>query len=132
MGSAAPTYAEFIAAFPAFGQTTLGVVQSQLSLSARLLSADAWGDFYGEGVALDAAHNLAMTAVAEAGGTQGAFQAAVGPASSVSAAGVSVSFNSAGASEQKSASVNWYAKTGYGQRFLSLRRTVVPLGVMAA
>ena len=49
----------------------------------------------------------------------GAFQAALGPVNSSSAAGMSMSFNTA-QFDQKSYREQWYAKTVYGQQLLRL------------
>lgn len=130
MGTAAPTYAEFIEQYPEFTDVPGPAVERQLSLSTRLLDGPAWGDFYSDGVGLDAAHNLLLSQQATAGGLQGGFQGAVGPVSSVSAAGVSTSFATP-TPAGKHASADWYAKTVYGQQFLRLRNTVIPPAVMA-
>lgn len=129
MADTAPTYAEFVAAYPEFAGVSTPAVQRQLDLSARLLDEGVWGDYYSDGVGLDAAHNLFLAQAASAS-PQGALQGAMGPVSSVSAAGVSTSFATP-TPEGKGHSADWYVKTVYGQQFLRLRRVVVPLGVMA-
>jgi hypothetical protein len=124
----APTYADFIVQYPVFGTVSGPTVQAQLSISARLLDEAAWGDFYSDGVALDAAHNLTINNMV-AGAVNGAMQLAGGPVTSASGAGISMSF----AQPQwnsKSTADNWYFKTTYGQQFLRLRNSVVCLAAM--
>ena len=123
MAKTAPTYAEFIVLYPEFAATAQAVIEARLSFSARLLDVAAWKDFFSDAVGLDAAHHLALQ---QSGmGAQGA----IGPISSVSAAGVSTSFNSPSV-ESKNKSEVWYMKTGYGQQFLLLRGQVIPPGLM--
>lgn len=129
MPTTAPTYADFIVAFPAFVTTAQAAIERQLSLSTRLLDPEIWADFYSDAVGLDAAHNLVLD-LQSAQGPQGAAQAAVGPVTSVSAAGISTSFATLSPAG-KSASQDWYQKTGYGQQFLRLRQVVIPMGGMA-
>ena len=130
MSRTAPTYAEFIALFPAFSASSLSAqVEGQLALSGRLLDLSAWDTFYSDGVALDAAHNLAISSLV-AGAAMGAFQGAAGPVSSVSAAGISTSFASPQAGGGRSE--DWYNKTAYGQQFLRLRAVVIGKGVLTA
>jgi hypothetical protein len=85
------TYSEFVEAFPAFLTSPSGQVSMQLSLSSRLLDPLVWGDFYRDAMGYDAAHNLTL-ALLMSQDAQSAQQAAAGPVSSVSAAGVSISF----------------------------------------
>jgi hypothetical protein len=61
----------------------------------------------------------------------GGVQAAVGPVNSVSAAGVSTSFQAFDVTPG-SKSDAWYAKTVYGQMFLRLRDNVMSIGDMCA
>ena len=130
MSNIAPTYDEFIEEFPAFALLDDTKVESALSFSSRFLSDSAWGSFYSDAVGLDAAHNLAVLDTAKKN-PSAAFQGAAGPVSSVSAAGVSTSFNSA-AVTPGSKSDSWYSKTVYGQLFLRLRDNVIAPGSMAA
>jgi len=129
MSKVAPTYAEFIAQYPAFASVAQPTVATALNLSTRLLSTTAWGDFYSDAVGLDAAHNLVLADAANKS-IQGAAQGAVGPVNSVSAAGISTSFSTPSL-DGKSKSDNWYMKTVYGQQFLRLRDTVITPGCMA-
>ena len=129
MSRTAPTTAEFIARFPEFAEIAAGVINAQLSFSERLLDVDAWDDFFSDAVAFDSAHNLFLSQLAS-GSAQGAAQGAVGPVTSTSAAGVSVSFATS-SPEGKNASADWYLKTVYGQQFLRLQRLVLPLGLLA-
>ena len=130
MSNIAPTHDEFIAAFPAFSPLTDEQVETALSFSSRLFSDSAWGDFYSDAVGLDAAHNLAIQGMAGSS-PGGAFQAAVGPVTSVSAAGVSTSFASPDMIAGSKAD-SWYSKTVYGQMFLRLRDNVIPMGTMCS
>ena len=131
MSNQAPTYEEFLAAYPAFDNSSYVTIgPAQLSLSTRLLSQTNWGDFYSDGVMLDCAHNLVLERAASSNQGMGSMQVAAGPISSVSVAGTSTSFNT-GSSDGKSNSRDWYMKTSYGQKFLRLRDAVVPSGYIA-
>lgn len=131
MSNVAPTYSDFLAAYPAFNVSAYAAAGPlQLDLSTRLLSQSAWGDFYSDGVMLDCAHNLVMEGVAASANGRGSMQAAAGPISSVSVAGTNTSFNTV-TSDGKSNSRDWYQKTSYGQKFLRLRDAVVPMGYVA-
>lgn len=131
MSNILPTSDEFLAAYPQFsGNSYVQSVDSQLILSGRLLSRDAWGEFYSDAVMLDAAHNLLLSVLSQKQGGLGAMQMAAGSISSVSAAGVSTSFNSS--QTIKSQTDEWYSKTIYGQQFLRLRHAAVPLGYLTA
>ena len=130
MPSSRPTYAEFIEAFPAFVELQGPVISNQLSMSSNLLDEAVWGDSYNYAVCLDAAHNLVLMQIA-ASGQNAALQGAAGPLVSVSGGGISTSFANP-TWNQKSQSENWYMKTVYGQQFLRLRSTVVPLGSTTA
>jgi len=126
MSRVAPTYAEFIVAFPAFASVEQGLVEQALDFSVRLLDAPAWGLHYSDAVGLDAAHNLALESLVGAS-PSGAFNGVSGPLNSASAAGASVSF--AGVEGFGSGpSAAWYAKTIYGQKFLRLQSVVIPMG----
>lgn len=129
MSKIAPTYAEFIERFKFAGDMAKEDVDRQLLLSSELLCVESWKDWYSEAVSLDAAHALYLWNQA-CSSDQGASQGTAGPATSVSAAGVSIGFAQPGWNDT-SAVENWYVKTIYGQQFLNLRRTVIPLGVMA-
>jgi hypothetical protein len=127
MARIAPTADEFLVVYRQFsGEPYSDLVQDQLDLSARLLSVDAWEDFYSNAVALDAAHNLTMLKIASKNGLDGA----QGPISSVSAGGISTSFSTV-APDGKLGSRDWYMKTTFGQQFLRLRNAVIAPGCMA-
>lgn len=129
MSIAPPTYAEFIARFPTFATVAEATVQVILDESAAFLSTSSWGKWYPQGVMYDTAHNLSIEQVLGSS-INGGQQAAAGPITSSSGAGISASFESpvyAGAS----ASDSWYMKTAYGQRFLRLRNTVIPSAVLS-
>lgn len=131
MAATIPTYADFIARFPQFieGVISEEAVTLQIELSSNLLCPDAWGDFYSEGILYETAHNIAMD-VQMNSDPLGGQQAAAGTISSSSGAGLSVSFESS-RYQGTSATDNWYMKTGFGQKFLNLRNTIIPKGVMA-
>jgi len=123
MGLLAPTYSEFIASYPQFETLVQTTVQSQLDFSTLLLDTPVWGEFYSNAVSLDCAHNLVLTVIAQSG-PLGGQQAAAGPLTSTSAAGMSASFASINV-DRKNMSENWYLKTIYGQQFLRLRGSVI-------
>jgi hypothetical protein len=129
MSRTAPTVEEFKTTFPAFSSVGDSEISFALNLSSRLLSVTSWGEYFSDAVGLDTAHNLAMSAVA--GKTpKSSFQGAVGPISSVSAAGISTAFNTANI-DAENKSDNWYFKTSYGQQFLRLRNIVIPGAVLS-
>jgi hypothetical protein len=117
-----PTLAEFQAAYPVFTDAGLPV-EAQLAISARLLDKVSWGEWYSDGILLDAAHNLALTQIALT--PKGAFEAAAGPLNSASAGGMSASFTQAQFSS-KSIREQFYSKTIYGQQLLRLWNCVIP------
>lgn len=129
MGTTAPTYAQFIALFPAFSAVSQPIVEDALSLSANLLDESAWGNFFSNAVGLDAAHNLAMNSLLDT--ISGSFKNTAGPLTSASAAGASASFASP-PNVDGYGSNSWYSKTTYGQRFMRLRAVVIPPGGMCA
>lgn len=130
MSTIAPTYNDFIASFPQLATADEAMVTYQLSLSARMLSQGAWGEFYSDAIGFDTAHNVSIQQIASTS-LLGGFQAASGPLTSASAAGMSSSFTTPDLSS-KSASEQWYMKTTYGQQFLRLRNAVCPLAKLAA
>ena len=123
-------YAEFILAFPEFDDFDETEVENALSLSGRLLSESAWGDFYADAIGLDVAHNLTIRRMQVDSDPNKALIAAAGPLSSASAAGASASFGAVGISSTDKG-VNWYLKTSYGQRFLALRDQVMCPGMLS-
>jgi hypothetical protein len=124
-----PTADDFIAAFAQFSGTDSGQVTTELAVAAAFLDSSVWDDLYPLGCMLLVAHELTINAAQLRGGVTGGIQAAIGPLSSSSAAGVSTSFNTV-ATDGKS-SADWYNKTSYGQRFLRVQRVVAPLGFLA-
>jgi hypothetical protein len=127
MSRIAPTYAEFIVLFPAFAAAALQpIVESELSLSARMLDVGVWDDFFSDAIGLEVAHNLAIRAIAAGPGGL----APTGQVSNVSGAGISIGFATPSGSG-KSRTVDWYNRTNYGQQFLTLRDRVVPMGMLA-
>ena len=131
MGTVAPTYEEFIAQYPEFTTVLQSVIEAELSLSSRVLSEATWGSFFSDGVGLDVAHNLAIAGSIGSDSVTAGLKAGAGVVNSVSAAGVSVSFNSAEWDKDRT-SENWYNRSIYGQRFLRLQSIVVPLGELTA
>jgi len=130
MSNKAPTYAEFIIQYPAFEGLSKLVVDAQLACSARLLDEGAWGEFFSDGVGLDAAHNLVLSQSANKGVASG-LQGAAGPVTSTSAAGMNISFAQFMVND-KSKADQWYSKTIFGQQFLRLRNTVIAPGALSA
>jgi hypothetical protein len=124
----APTYDEFITRYPSFADVPPENVQYQLDFAVKLLSDVAWDSFFNDAVGLETAHNLFLMKQA-CSSAQGAMQATAGPVSSVSAAGVSIGFQSATWSE-KSKSQNWYMKTIYGQQLLRLWESCISSAYM--
>lgn len=130
MSAITPTIEQFLDEYPEFSDTRTATVESRLAQSIKLLEPGVWDDFYAEAVMLDAAHNLAMKAVASQPGGMGSLQGAAGPLTSVSVGGISTSFATP-EWDGKSRSENWYMKTSYGQEFLRLRASVVAPGCLA-
>ena len=128
MTQTAPTYAQFIEMFPEFSTVSESAIQARLDLSAKLIDSDTWGDFYQQGVMLDVAHLSCVRALVGNTAT-GGIQSALGQIVSSGAAGASTSFAQFPINE-KDKSEAWYSKTGYGQEFLRLRASVVPVGYM--
>lgn len=124
------TYDDFILIFSEFNDLDQTEVENVLSLSGRLLSQTAWGDFYDDAIGLDAAHNLAIRRMQTDADPNKALIAAAGPLSSASAAGASASFGAVGITSTDKG-VSWYLKTSYGQRFLALRDQVVCPGMLS-
>lgn len=129
MSNTAPTYSEFVAKYPIFATADQSLVESQLDLTTRFLDASAWGNYYSDAVEYDVAHNITIMVQMQSGLTGGQ-QAAAGPISSVSAAGMSTSFESVSKSTDTD-SESWYKKTGYGQMFLRLRSSVMGYGTLS-
>lgn len=128
MSTTAPTSEEFLELYPEFSAVSSTLVASQLDLATRVIST-AWGDLYSDAIGLEAAHSIALKTLAgssAAGGLQGT----VGPISSVSAAGVSTSFNSF-SPDGKSKSELWYGKTVYGQQLMRLRAIAFSPAILA-
>lgn len=121
---AAPTVSEFLALFPAFIEEPASRIQSALDFSTLLLDSGTWGDFYHRAVALDAAHSLAMSIPAQTG-VSAATEGTAGTVSSVSGAGVSISFNAPPAFWSEGNNAYWYSKTIYGQQLLRLQDLVL-------
>jgi Protein of unknown function (DUF4054) len=99
-----------------------GIVQAYLNLAAALLNACLWADQLQLGLYLFTAHNLALedqaNRQAEAGTTPGT---TVGPVSSKSVGGVSVSYDVSSGIEPGDS--HW-GSTTYGRRFLHLCKLV--------
>lgn len=125
MSNTVPTYADFIAQYPLFIPPAVLEIdaQRQLDLAARLLSKGAWDDWYSDAILLVAAHNLSMWLKTQSS-IEGGTQFASGNVSSVSGAGLSVSFESI-ESLSGSKSDAWHNRTVYGQQYLHLRSIVI-------
>lgn len=123
MSRSAPTYAEFVAKYPAFASLTEAAVQDQIDESAALLFLGAWGDWYSTAVELDTAHNLALSSMLMTDATTAVIGSGI--VSSASAAGVTTSFATPELGEKRT-SRDWYTKSIFGQKFLRLRNVVMP------
>jgi hypothetical protein len=132
MSATAPTYNEFIELCPEFETPSISRarIEMQIALSSITFSKGAWGEFYSQAVVLDAAHTLAISAMAGKTPT-GSIQAAVGPITGAGAAGVNTSFATA-APEFKSKAGMWYSKTSYGQQLLLLQSRIICPGELSA
>ena len=129
MSRTAPTYADFIAAYPRFASLSQPQVQNVIDMASASFDVGVWEDSYSAAVSLEAAHNLTLEAMGGSGAS-GSLQAAVGAISGVSGAGINTSFATPQVDGKNSSRV-WYMKTGYGQQLLLLRDRVVPLGFLA-
>ncbi len=127
MSNIAPTYAEFVIAYPVFVSPAVDEldVQRQLDVAERLLSKSAWGDFYSEAIMLLVAHNTLLWLRSQLN-INGGISAASGNVASTSGAGLSISFESTLANlTPGSKSSAWYNKTVYGQEYLYLQSIVI-------
>jgi hypothetical protein len=98
-----------------------------LRLGARLLPADRWGEMLELGIYLFAAHNISLEAQAEAEGAAGlAPGGKVGPVSSKSAGGISLSYDVSSGIE---AGDGHWTMTSFGRRFIHTCKIVGMGGV---
>lgn len=128
--TACELYPKFILMHPEFANDSDKLVQAYLERALLFLDDSVWGVHYEQAVMLESAHNLALAKIAGSD-SGGAFQGAVGPITSVSAAGISTSFATL-SPQGKSATDDWYNKTVYGQQFLRLRNMTIAPGAMTA
>ncbi len=127
MPNIAPTYAEFISAYPIFVPPAVDEqsVQRQLDIAERLLSKSAWGDWYSNAIMLLVAHNTLLWIRSQLS-INGGISAASGNVASTSGAGLSISFESSLANlTSGSKSSAWYNKTLYGQEYIYLQSIVI-------
>ena len=133
MANTIPTIDDFSELYPEFCiEKYSAMIEQQLSLSSRLLSQSAWGNFYSDGIMLDAAHSLFIRIRSQEGNGKGAAQMSAGPVTNVGAAGMSAGFASVQANAIQGTSIDWYNKTAYGQQFLRLRHAVIPMMAISA
>lgn len=114
------TVQDFREAFPPFSnvaQFPTAEINFWLSLGAKLLSVERWGDVYDYGLQLFVAHNLSLAAQAAASGAGGAPGAITGPVTSASVDKVSYSRNPGAA--MNPANGHWNLTT-YGLQYILL------------
>lgn len=128
--TACELYPKFLIMHPEFANDSDKFVVAYLERALNQLSDLAWGTNFEQAVMLESAHNMALAKIA-GNDSSGAFQGAVGPITSVSAAGISTSFATL-SPQGKSATDDWYNKTVYGQQFLRLRNMTIAPGAMTA
>lgn len=114
----------FRTVFPEFGQERFAdfTVSLHLRIAQSTVSRDAWGETWGYGVCLVAAHRLALgqDAANEDGSVNTSPDAAV---ASRSVGGVSVSYNAtAGVSAMTDVIDAYWQSTSYGRQYVALCR----------
>ena len=129
MASTPPSASDFIAQFPAFSGVDSDSITNTLNWWASWLSASAWGQWFGDAVAIAAAHSLALAQMENAAPNQ-ALTAGAGNISSAGGAGLTISF-APPPFEAKGAAESYWMKTSYGQKFLMMRHNMIPLGTLA-
>lgn len=111
------TPAQFKERFPQFDSIANDRIQLFLNDAETMLSVGCWGTWYDKGLALLAAHYLALSILQEsASSVESAY-----PLSSKKVGDVQLNFavpSSTGATE------DYYKKTPYGQEYLSLAKMV--------
>lgn len=115
------TPAEFRLAFPEFADAAKygdPLVQRQLNIAERRLSADRWGDMHADGVGLFVAHHVSLTARQVAAAAAGAIPGApVAAVASKTVGPVSQSYDSSAVSF---ANAGHWNGTTYGMQFYEL------------
>lgn len=131
MPNTVPSYTDFIARFPIFIPSSVSQinVQYQIDFAARLLCSKTWDVWYSDGVLLLAAHNLSMWYKTQSS-VDGGLKGGGGSISSVSGAGLAISFKGVDSIEG-SKSDSWYNQTIYGQEYLYLKSIVVSCAVLS-
>lgn len=117
------TPADIKARYPEMASFTDPQIQIVITDAVPWFDVDRWGGFYEQGVAAFVAHTLTVDKRTAAGGGN----AASGPQSQKSVGDVSVSYAVPQFTKPTDA---FWATTGYGQRYLQLRR-LVGLGALA-
>lgn len=115
--------------FPEFDTVIDGRVQLYLDQAVAYLDAATWGDCYEMAALYWAAHKLCRSEQRVMQGT-GAAASGAGPMTSASVDGVSVGYAAPAFATGTNVSDVEYATTPYGQEYLSLRQTCIPLGVL--
>jgi hypothetical protein len=119
-----PTLDLFVQAFPELVTANPGVIEYNLELCSAFWSVQDWGQYYSNVVLLDTAHRVAISLARQAGAS-GGFQVPAGPVNSVSAAGITTSFQVQALDKLKAGSREWYQVTSYGRELIRLRDNVI-------
>lgn len=114
---ATPTAAEIKARYPALVTIPDATVDVAIGDAVPWFDVCRWGAFYAQGFAAFVAHMLTVDKANAAGGASGA----AGPVSSKAVGDVSVSYATP---TDVTTGDAYYMRTGYGQRYLVLRRMV--------
>lgn len=130
-----PEVEDILLRFPNLDGLSSEAIEFEIDFAVRLLDHGAWGDLWFDAVCFLVAHEIAMKMQANSDpsgmGTGSGVVGTTGPVSSVSAAGVSISFQGA-ADIVTGHNSAWYSRTIYGQQYLRLAQTVFPVGVLSA
>lgn len=130
MGATPPTKDEFLTRFPAFANVSPESISTALAFWTNWFSAGTWGQNYWDVVAVATAHSLAIAQIENAS-PGGGMQAATGNIQSTSGAGVSIGF-AAPPFGGKGAAESYWMKTSYGQTYLMMRHSCMPMGTLSA
>ncbi|WP_448512402.1 DUF4054 domain-containing protein [Photorhabdus laumondii] len=111
---------EFLTRYPEFAKVDENRIEITLQDAANQMSSKVWGKLYEQGLHALAAHFLYVSgALTKSGNSNGK---PVQIATSKSAGGISTSYSAPDAGF--GANHEGYASSGYGQRYLSLRKLV--------
>lgn len=126
--------ANFRLLFPEFDPVSDTEVQFYIDLSLEELSTTYWGDCYDRAALYLAAHQLALSqnrrsnvSIDPDGFVE--TSSGAGAITQASAGGLSASYSPSLSDTSGSDRDSWLNKTEYGQNYLALKRTCMPLGV---